>query len=161
MGRRSGLRAPTTVNWALHNLDLSGTRYSPLDQINTSNVKSLVAEMVVSARCHRWRQQSDHSGDGRRHHRTSPMRAAASTPLMRQTVICSGRTTSPSFSAAAPKPATYSGTVASATPNGVVYIGAGSFLFALDAKSGKPFRRLATTARPASFSTSSRCAFPR
>jgi alcohol dehydrogenase (cytochrome c) len=32
---------PTTVNWPLHNLDLSGTRYSPLDQINRSNVKSL------------------------------------------------------------------------------------------------------------------------
>ena len=31
----------TTVNWPLHNLDLAGTRYSPLDQINRSNVKSL------------------------------------------------------------------------------------------------------------------------
>jgi quinohemoprotein ethanol dehydrogenase len=29
------------VNWTLHNLDLAGTRYSTLDQINTSNVKSL------------------------------------------------------------------------------------------------------------------------
>ena len=28
--------APTTVNWALHNLDLAGMRYSTLDQINTS-----------------------------------------------------------------------------------------------------------------------------
>src|SRR5919107_978177 len=34
--------APRSVNWALHNLDLAGTRFSPLDQINTSNVKSLV-----------------------------------------------------------------------------------------------------------------------
>jgi glucose dehydrogenase len=32
---------PATVNWVLHNLDLAGTRYSPLDQINRSNVKSL------------------------------------------------------------------------------------------------------------------------
>src|SRR5438105_8507107 len=31
----------TTVNWPLHNLDLAGTRYSTLDQINRSNVKSL------------------------------------------------------------------------------------------------------------------------
>lgn len=31
-----------TVNWALHNLDLAGTRYSPLDQITRANVKSLV-----------------------------------------------------------------------------------------------------------------------
>ena len=34
--------APTTVNWALHNLDLAGTRYSTLDQINRSNAKTLV-----------------------------------------------------------------------------------------------------------------------
>jgi len=36
-----GQNRPATVNWALHNLDLAGTRYSPLDQINRSNVKSL------------------------------------------------------------------------------------------------------------------------
>ena len=34
--------AVTTVNWPLHNLDLAGTRYSAMDQINRSNVKSLV-----------------------------------------------------------------------------------------------------------------------
>ena len=33
--------AGRSVNWALHNLDLAGTRFSTLDQINTSNVKSL------------------------------------------------------------------------------------------------------------------------
>ena len=32
---------PTTANWTLHNLDLAGTRYSTLDQINRSNVKTL------------------------------------------------------------------------------------------------------------------------
>src|SRR5207244_9302979 len=32
----------TTVNWPLHNLDLAGSRYSTLDQINRSNVQSLV-----------------------------------------------------------------------------------------------------------------------
>ena len=45
-GFRSKLAAQTpaktpTVNWPLHNLDLAGTRYSPLDQINRSNVKTL------------------------------------------------------------------------------------------------------------------------
>ncbi len=35
------VNAATSTNWTLHNLDLSGTRYSTLDQINTSNVKSL------------------------------------------------------------------------------------------------------------------------
>src|SRR6188474_738082 len=29
------------VNWTLHNFDLAGTRFSPLDQINTRNVKTL------------------------------------------------------------------------------------------------------------------------
>src|SRR5262245_46557441 len=30
------------VDWPLHNLDLAGSRYSPLHQIDRSNVKSLV-----------------------------------------------------------------------------------------------------------------------
>src|ERR671930_2700072 len=33
--------ARQNVDWALHNLDLAGTRYSTLDQINKSNVKTL------------------------------------------------------------------------------------------------------------------------
>lgn len=33
--------ATTNVDWALHNLDLAGGRYSPMDQINRSNVKTL------------------------------------------------------------------------------------------------------------------------
>jgi alcohol dehydrogenase (cytochrome c) len=40
MAQTSG--SPATVNWELHNLDLAGTRFSPLNQINTSNVKSLI-----------------------------------------------------------------------------------------------------------------------
>jgi len=34
--------AVTTVNWPLHNLDLAGSRYSTLDQITRSNVSTLV-----------------------------------------------------------------------------------------------------------------------
>ena len=58
--------APTTVNWPLHNLDLAGTRFSTLDQINTSNVKSLVPALAVPARRHRRRQQPDDAGHRRR-----------------------------------------------------------------------------------------------
>ncbi len=36
--RRGGTQ---NVNWALHNLDLAGTRYSTMDQINAQNVKTL------------------------------------------------------------------------------------------------------------------------
>ena len=35
-----------TVNWPLHNLDLAGSRYSALDQINPSNVKSLTPRFL-------------------------------------------------------------------------------------------------------------------
>src|SRR5262249_15256103 len=31
----------TTVNWTLHNLDLAGSRFSPMTQINRTNVKTL------------------------------------------------------------------------------------------------------------------------
>ena len=34
-------KAVTSVDWPLHNLDLAGSRFSTMDQINTSNVKSL------------------------------------------------------------------------------------------------------------------------
>jgi len=34
-------RPPNNANWVLHNLNLAGTRYSTLDQINTRNVKNL------------------------------------------------------------------------------------------------------------------------
>src|ERR1700719_4397026 len=34
-------KSAATVNWPLHNLDLGGTRFSTMDQINRSNVKSL------------------------------------------------------------------------------------------------------------------------
>ena len=33
--------AAKNVDWAMHNLDLAGSRYSTMDQINPSNVKTL------------------------------------------------------------------------------------------------------------------------
>src|SRR5919106_6353940 len=44
LARRLEAQRPGTVasvNWPLHNLDLFGSRFSTLDQINTSNVRSL------------------------------------------------------------------------------------------------------------------------
>src|SRR4249919_3211524 len=37
----SSAQARLSVDWPLHNLDLAGSRFSTLDQINISNVKSL------------------------------------------------------------------------------------------------------------------------
>src|SRR3989442_14494796 len=39
VAQRTG--AATTANWSLHNLDLAARRYSTMDQINPSNVKTL------------------------------------------------------------------------------------------------------------------------
>ena len=39
---RAQTNALKSVDWALHNLDLAGSRFSAMDQINRSNVKSLV-----------------------------------------------------------------------------------------------------------------------
>ena len=37
------------VDWRLHNLDLAGSRYSEMDQIDRSNVQTLDAPMALSA----------------------------------------------------------------------------------------------------------------
>jgi alcohol dehydrogenase (cytochrome c) len=39
--RAQNAATPTTVNWALHNLDLAGTRFTTLAQINRANVATL------------------------------------------------------------------------------------------------------------------------
>jgi hypothetical protein len=41
MGAQHRGDSATVVNWPLHNLDLAGSRYSTVDQINTGNVRSL------------------------------------------------------------------------------------------------------------------------
>ena len=124
-------------DWPLHNLDLAGTRFSPLDQINTSNVKSLTP---------RWLFQTGVI-DGVSN-QTTP-------------VIVDGTmyVTDPRGSVYALDAAnghllwTFDVTelIGGARPegyifrnrgvcyaDGVVYTAAGSFLFALDARTGKP-----------------------
>src|SRR6187401_123969 len=39
---RAQQKTGSSVDWPLHNLDLAGSRFSGMTQINTSNVKSLV-----------------------------------------------------------------------------------------------------------------------
>ena len=39
---------PAGADWPTYNRDLAGTRFSPLDQINTRNVRSLREALVVS-----------------------------------------------------------------------------------------------------------------
>jgi len=125
-----------SVNWALHNLDLAGTRFSALDQINRSNVKTLTP---------RWLFQNGVI-DGV---------SNQSTPIVVDGVLY----------ATDPRGSVYALDAAEgnllwtfdvtnligggredgyvfrnrgvAYANGIVYTAAGSFLFALDAKTGK------------------------
>jgi alcohol dehydrogenase (cytochrome c) len=129
--------AATTVNWALHNLDLAGSRYSPLDQINTRNVKSLVP---------RWLFQ--HGVIDGVSNQTTPVMVDGTTYVTDArgsvyavdaadghllwsfdvtNLLGGGRQAGYVFRN---RGVCYG--------DGVVYVGAGSFLFALDAKTGKP-----------------------
>src|SRR6266542_4854257 len=132
-----GPNAANTVNWPLHNLDLAGSRYSTLNQINRSNVKSLVP---------RWLFQ--HGVIDGVSNQTTPIVVGGTM------YVTDARGSVYALDAADGKLLwTFDVTdligggakagyifrnrgVCSA--GGVVYTAAGSFLFALDAKSGKP-----------------------
>lgn len=129
--------AATTVNWPLHNLDLAGSRFSTMDQINTSNVKSLTPRWlfqygVIDGVSN---QTTPVIVDGVMYV-TDPrgsvyaVNAADGHLLWSYDVtnlIGGGRREGYIFRH---RGAAYA--------NGVVYTAAGSFLFALDAKTGKP-----------------------
>ncbi|HMF92826.1 MAG TPA: PQQ-binding-like beta-propeller repeat protein [Vicinamibacterales bacterium] len=125
------------ADWALHNLDLAGTRFSPLDQINTTTVKSLaprwlfqhgvidgVSNQTTPVIVNGVMYVTDPRGsvyalDGATGHLlwsydvTEKIGGGAKAGyIFRNRGVCYG--------------------------DGVIYAGAGSFLFALDAKSGRP-----------------------
>ena len=133
--QRSG--SATTVNWPLHNLDLAGSRFSTLDQINTKNVKALTPRWLfqygiidgVS------NQTTPVIVDGVMYV-TDPRGSvyavnAADGHLLWSfdvtNLIGGGRREGYIFR-----------NRGAAYADGVVYTAAGSFLFALDAKTGKP-----------------------
>ena len=129
--------AVTSVNWPLHNLDLAGSRFSTLDQINTSNVASLVP---------RWLFQ----------HGVIDGVSNQTTPVIVDGVMYVTDSRGSVYAVDAADGHllwTYDVTslLGGGRPegyvfrnrgvcyaNGVVYVAAGSFLFALDANTGKP-----------------------
>jgi len=130
-------QSQTTANWALHNLDLAGTRYSPLTQINRTNVKSLVP---------RWLFQ--HGVIDGVSNQTTPI-------VVNGTMYVTDSRGSVYAVDAADGHLLWNYDVTSLIGggahegyvfrnrgvvynDGVVYTAAGSFLFALDAKTGKP-----------------------
>src|SRR5580765_3625767 len=131
--------AVTSVNWTLHNLDLAGSRFSPLDQINTSNVRSLsprwlfqhgvidgvsnqttpvIVDGVMYVTDARGSVYAVDAADGHllwTYDVTSLIGGGAKEGyVFRNRGVCYA--------------------------NGVIYGGAGSFLIALDARTGKPIQ---------------------
>jgi len=130
-------RAAGNVNWTLHNLDLAGTRFSTLDQINTRNVKTLVPRWLFQLGVIEGvsNQTTPVVVDGTMYV-TDPrgsvyaLDAADGHFLWSYDVtelIGGGRREGYVFRN---RGVCYA--------DGVVYTAAGSFLFALDAKTGKP-----------------------
>jgi quinohemoprotein ethanol dehydrogenase len=130
-------RAGRSVNWPLHNLDLAGSRYSTLDQINRSNVKSLTPRWlfqhgVIDGVSN---QTTPVVVDGLMYvtdPRGSVYALDAAEGDLRWTfdvtrLIGGGREEGYIFRN---RGVSYA--------DGVVYTAAGSFLFALDARTGKP-----------------------
>jgi PQQ-dependent dehydrogenase (methanol/ethanol family) len=129
--------AATTVNWPLHNLDLAGSRFSALDQINTKNVKSLTPRWLfqygiidgVS------NQTTPVIVDGVMYV-TDPRGSVYAVDAADGHLLWSYDVTS--LIGGGRREGYIFRNRGAAYANGVVYAAAGSFLFALDAKTGKP-----------------------
>ena len=132
-------KAVTSVDWPLHNLDLAGSRFSTMDQINTSNVKSLaprwlfqhgvidgvsnqttpiIVDGVMYVTDSRGSVYAVNAADG--HHLWTYDVTSLIGGGAREGYVFRNRGV------------TYA--------DGVIYAAAGSFLFALDAKTGKPIQ---------------------
>jgi quinohemoprotein ethanol dehydrogenase len=128
---------PSPIDWPLHNLDLAGSRYSTLDQINRTNVKSLAP---------RWLFQ--HGVIDGVSNQTTPiivdgmMYVTDSRGSVYAVDAADGRLLWSYDVTAKLGGSAREGYVfrnrGVAYGAGVVYTAAGSFIFALDAKSGKP-----------------------
>jgi len=127
----------TTVNWPLHNLDLAGSRYSTLDQINRSTVRSLVP---------RWLFQ--HGVIDGVSNQTTPiivdgmMYVTDSRGSVYAVDAADGRLlwsydVTGNLGGAAREGYVFRNRGVT-YGDGVVYTAGGSFIFALDAKTGKP-----------------------
>jgi quinohemoprotein ethanol dehydrogenase len=130
-------RRGTSVDWPLHNLDLAGSRFSTLDQINVSNVKALTP---------RWLFQ--HGVIDGVSNQTTPvvvdgvMYVTDARGSVYAVDAADGHLlwtydVTPFLGGGRPEGYVFRNRGVCYS-NGVVYVAGGSFLFALDAKTGKP-----------------------
>jgi quinohemoprotein ethanol dehydrogenase len=130
-------RAGKNVDWPLHNLDLAGSRFSTLDQINTTNVKTLTPRWlfqhgVIDGVSN---QTTPVIVDGVMYV-TDPRGSVYALDGADGHLLWSYDVTS-FLGGGRPEGYIFRNRGA-AYANGVVYTAAGSFIFALDAKTGKP-----------------------
>ena len=128
---------PATVNWTLHNLDLAGSRFSPMTQINRTNVKALAPRWlfqhgVIDGVSN---QTTPVVVDGRMYVTDSRGSVYALDAADGHLLWTYDVTSLIGGGAREGYVFRNRGVVYA---NGVVYAAAGSFLFALDATTGKP-----------------------
>jgi quinohemoprotein ethanol dehydrogenase len=129
--------AATNVNWPLHNLDLAGTRFSTLDEITTANVKSLTPRWLFQTGVIDGvsNQTTPIVVDGVMYV-TDPRGSVSALDAADGHLLWSYDVTD--LIGGGRKEGYVFRNRGVCYANGVVYTAAGSFLFALDAKTGKP-----------------------
>jgi PQQ-dependent dehydrogenase (methanol/ethanol family) len=135
--------ATGTVDWALHNLDLAGTRYSAMDQISARNVRTLTPRWLfqygiidgVS------NQTTPVIADGTMYV-TDPRGSVYAVDAADGRLLWSFDVTA--LIGGGAREGYIFRNRGPAYADGVVYAAAGSFLLALDAKTGKPIPTFGT-----------------
>src|ERR1044071_6617019 len=130
-------RSGASANWPLHNLNLAGTRFSTLDQINASNVKTLAPRWLFQTGVIDGvsNQTTPVVVDGTMYV-TDPRGSVYALDAADGHLLWTYDVT-PLIGGGRPEGYIFRNRGVSYA-DGVVYTAAGSFLFALDAKTGKP-----------------------
>jgi alcohol dehydrogenase (cytochrome c) len=128
-----------TVNWPLHNLDLAGGRFSPMDQVNTSNVATLAPRWLFQTGVIDGvsNQTTPVIVDGAMYV-TDPRGSVYALDAADGHLLWTFDVTD--LIGGGAKAGYIFRNRGVCYADGVVYTAAGSFLFALDAKTGKPIR---------------------
>src|SRR5580704_9585834 len=132
-------QTPATMNWPLHNLDLAGSRFAAVDQINTSNVAALAPRWLFQTGIIDGvsNQTTPVVVDGTMYV-TDPRGSVYALDAADGRLLWTFDVTD--LIGGGAKAGYIFRNRGVCYADGVVYTGAGSFLFALDARTGKPIK---------------------
>ncbi len=137
-----------SVDWALHNLDLFGSRYSTLDQISAANVKTLTPRWLFQyGIIDGVSNQTTPIVVGGTMYVTDPRGGVYALDAADGRLLWSFDVTN--LIGGGRREGYVFRNRGAAYADGVVYTAAGSFLFALDAKTGKPLPTFGTNGQAA------------